>query len=114
MPFAFEWFAAGAALGALAVGAWSRGRRAALQAERDLAQSQLSELRGQLRGLRHDMRGILSPALLVSDRLLTHEEPHVKRAGDVMMRTVERAVSRLAEIPAEHTPVQTGPASAQL
>lgn len=61
------------------------------------AQRQLSELRAQLSGLRHDVRGILSPALLVSDRLLTHDEPHVRRAGEVMVRTVERAAERLME-----------------
>ncbi len=39
----------------------------------------------------------LSPALLVSDRLLSHEEPHVRRAGEVIVRTVERAAERLTE-----------------
>jgi len=50
--------------------------------------------------LRHDMRGILSPALLVSDRLLSHEDPAVQRAGEVITRTVERATARLEEPPA--------------
>ena len=31
--------------------------------------------------LRHDIRGILSPALLTADRLLNHADPAVKRAG---------------------------------
>ncbi len=58
---------------------------------------ELDNLRGQLKGLRHDIRGILSPAMLVSDRLLSHGEAPVKRAGEVMVRTVERAIQRLTE-----------------
>jgi hypothetical protein len=47
--------------------------------------------------LRHDLRGILSPAMLIADRLATHADPSVQRAGDVITRTVERAAARLAE-----------------
>ncbi len=61
------------------------------------AQVQLADLRTHLSSLRHDIRGILSPVLLMADRLLNHEEPGVRRAGDVMVRTVERATARLAE-----------------
>lgn len=39
----------------------------------------------------HDLRGILSPALLTAERLQMSQEPSVKRAGDVLVRTVERA-----------------------
>ena len=65
------------------------------------AQVQLAELRANLSGLRHDIRGILSPVLLMADRLLTHQEPGVRRAGEVMVRTVERATARLGETPAQ-------------
>ena len=61
------------------------------------AQVKLAELRGHLSGLRHDIRGILSPALLVADRLIGHDEPAIRRAGEVMVRTVDRATTRLAE-----------------
>ena len=47
------------------------------------------------RRLRHDLRGVLSPALLTADRLLTHADPAVKRAGDIMASAVERAAELL-------------------
>ncbi len=55
----------------------------------------------QLSALRHDLRGILSPAMLIADRLLAHPDPAVQRAGDVINRTVERATARLTEKPSE-------------
>jgi|GEM_PF-2326818 len=61
------------------------------------AQVQLAELRANLASLRHDLRGILSPALLIADRLITNTDPSIKRAGEVMIRTVERASERLAD-----------------
>jgi len=39
----------------------------------------------------HDLRGILSPALLTAERLQGHDDPRVRRAGDTLIRTVERA-----------------------
>ena len=66
-------------------------------AEAGVAQTRLADLRSHLSGLRHDIRGILSPALLVSDKLLAHAEPGVRRAGEVMVRTVERTTTRLGE-----------------
>jgi signal transduction histidine kinase len=39
----------------------------------------------------HDLRGILSPALLTAERLQTHADPGIRRAGDVLVRTVDRA-----------------------
>ena len=95
------------AAGALAAFLWLRPSLAASrteaailraeQAEAAAGRAELAELRAQLTGLRHDVRGILSPALLVADGLLTHAEPKVKRAGEVMVRTVERAADRLSE-----------------
>jgi signal transduction histidine kinase len=43
----------------------------------------------------HDMRGILSPALLTAERLQMSKEPSVKKAGDVLVRAVERATALL-------------------
>jgi CubicO group peptidase (beta-lactamase class C family) len=74
------------------------------------AQVTLAELRAHLSGLRHDIRGILSPAMLVADRLIGHQEPGVRRAGEVMVRTVERAAARLSETRLDHEQ----PNSAQL
>ncbi len=103
------WFAlAGIAAGVLGTVLWFRPQLAAHRgeavvlrgqlAELHAAQAQLAELRKQVSTLRHDVRGILSPALLVADGLLNHAEPKVKRAGEVMVRTVERASERLAEL----------------
>ena len=39
----------------------------------------------------HDLRGILSPAMLTAERLQAHPDPAVKRAGDVLVRAVDRA-----------------------
>ena len=64
--------------------------RAALQAD-------LADRTEQQRRLRHDIRGALSPVLLVADRLLAHTDPAVQRSGDIMVRTVERATALLDE-----------------
>ncbi len=57
------------------------------------------------RRLRHDIRGALSPALLTADRLLTHADPAVQRAGDIVVRAVERAAALLSDPPrAEASP----------
>ena len=45
--------------------------------------------------LRHDLRGALSPALLVSDRLVGHTDPAVAKAGGIVVRAVERATGLL-------------------
>ena len=50
-----------------------------------------------VRRLRHDLRGILSPALMTADRLLmTTEDPIAKRAAEAMIETVEAAERRLS------------------
>ncbi len=50
-----------------------------------------------LKRLRHDLRGILSPALMTADRLLmTTQDPIAKRAAQTMVETIERAEKRLA------------------
>ncbi len=52
--------------------------------------------------LRHDLRGILSPALLTADRLLGSEDKATRRAAEIMVQTVERAELRLRQ--ARETP----------
>jgi hypothetical protein len=49
------------------------------------------------RHLRHDLRGVLSPAMLTADRLLTNADPSVRRTGEIMVRTIERATELLSE-----------------
>ncbi|HET9019532.1 MAG TPA: HAMP domain-containing sensor histidine kinase [Acetobacteraceae bacterium] len=39
----------------------------------------------------HDLRGILSPALLTAERLQMSQDASIKRAGDTLVRAVERA-----------------------
>jgi signal transduction histidine kinase len=47
--------------------------------------------------LRHDLRGVLSPALMMADRLLRNDDPAIRRAGQAVVRSVERATALLAE-----------------
>ena len=39
----------------------------------------------------HDLRGVLSPTLLAAERLENSPEPATRRAGEIMVRAVERA-----------------------
>ncbi len=39
----------------------------------------------------HDLRGILTPALLSAERLQMHADPRVQRAGEVLAQAVDRA-----------------------
>ena len=55
------------------------------------------------RSLRHDLRGILSPALLMSDRLLmATQDPLAKRTAETMIEAIERAEKRLRDPEPEH------------
>jgi hypothetical protein len=56
----------------------------------------LAELEATVSSLRHDLRGMLAPALLVSDRLVSHSDPKVVRAGETVVKAVRRAEERLA------------------
>jgi type II secretory pathway component PulJ len=88
-----------AALACLAMIGWvtcyRKWQEAAQAADR--ARSRLAELEAQMATLRHDLNGILSPALLSADRLLDSQDPVARRAGEVMVRTVERTTARMAE-----------------
>jgi len=56
----------------------------------------LAELEAATASLRHDLRGMLAPALLVTDRLLSHSDPKIVRAGETIVKAVRRAEERLA------------------
>ncbi len=43
--------------------------------------------------INHDLRGILSPALLISDRLEDSDDPEVKRVTPQLVASIERAIS---------------------
>ena len=43
--------------------------------------------------LRHNLRGALSPALMMADRLIAHGDPAVQRAGEIVVRSIDRATA---------------------
>ena len=59
--------------------------------------ARLAALEAATSSLRHDVRGMLSPALLVADRLLAHSDPKIVRAGETIVKAVNRAIERLTE-----------------
>ena len=67
---------------------------AALQRELRAAlwrNARLAALGTAVAKISHDLRGILSPALLTAERLQMSQESAIKRAGDTLVRAVERA-----------------------
>lgn len=58
--------------------------------------ARLATLEGMTASLRHDLRGMLSPAMLVCDRLLSHSDPKIVRSGETIVRSITRATERLA------------------
>lgn len=95
---------AGAALHAL-LHTWLARPMAELADLRDRAgaeganRARLAELEADASSLRHDLRGALSPALLTAERLLAHQDPGVRRAGEILVQSVERATDLLAADP---------------
>lgn len=61
----------------------------------DSTRDRLVTLERDMSTLRHELRGALSPALMVSDRLLRNDDPLVRRAGDAVVRSIERATALL-------------------
>lgn len=53
--------------------------------------ARLAALGTSVAKISHDLRGILSPALLTAERLQMSKEASIKRAGDTLVRAVERA-----------------------
>ena len=56
----------------------------------------MESYRAATAALRHDLRGVMSPALMMSDRLLNHADPAVQRAGQAVVRSIERATTLLS------------------
>ena len=54
-------------------------------------EARLADVEARAATLRHDLRGVLSPALMVTDRLLRHTDPAIQRAGQSIVRSVDRA-----------------------
>ncbi len=57
--------------------------------------ARLAALEATTSTLRHDLRGMLAPALLVADLLLAHSDPKVAKAGKTVVNAIERAKERL-------------------
>ena len=55
--------------------------------------ARLSDVESRAASMRHDLRGVLSPALMVTDRLINNPDPTVQRAGQAVIRSIERATS---------------------
>lgn len=60
------------------------------------APTSLEQLEAETAALRHDLRGALSPALMLSDRLVAHADPGVRRAGEAVVQSIERATALIA------------------
>ena len=74
------------------------------------ANARAEAIEKQAAGLRHDLRGALSPALIMSDRLLESTDPAVRRTGEAVIRSIERAAALLAAAkPAPDPPAELQP-----
>ena len=76
------------------------------------ALARIEELERMMSRLRHDVRGALSPALLMADSLRHHADPHVQRAGEMIGRAIDRVTGMLRStyeaVPAQ-PPDESGP-----
>jgi hypothetical protein len=59
------------------------------------ASSRAAELEKLISELRHDLRGAISPAALVADRLGMSQDPAVQRSGRTISAVVERVLTIL-------------------
>jgi len=57
--------------------------------------ARIKELEEGISGLRHDVRGMLSPGMLMADTLLNHPEPKVARVGAIVNSMIGRITTRL-------------------
>ena len=105
-------YAAGAAISGLcagllvyALGRWTEARTPPQPIPVDTpAATRLAELEREMSALRHELRGALSPALMVSDRLLRNDDPLIRRAGDAVVRSIERATALIGQDTAAQKP----------
>lgn len=79
-----------AVLAGLGVFAGVRGARKAPATEASEAAARLA-----VGKVAHDLRGILSPALLAAERLLTNPDAAARKAGDDVVQAIDRAIALL-------------------
>jgi hypothetical protein len=59
------------------------------------ALARVEELEKLVSALRHDIRGALTPAALIADRLQNNSDPAIQRAASRIAAVVERVIARL-------------------
>ncbi len=78
----------------------------------DAAQSRVEELERLVSELRHDLRGAVSPAALIADRLRQNADPALQRSGKTIGIVVERVLAILdatCQVVPPRGPGQVGP-----
>jgi hypothetical protein len=78
----------------------------------DAAQSRVEELERLVSELRHDLRGAISPAALIADRLRQSNDPALQRSGKTIGIVVERVLAILdatTQIVPARAPSRSGP-----
>ncbi len=60
------------------------------------AKAQVDAIESQIKGLRHDLRGALAPAMIMADKLTVSSDPAVRKSGEAVVKSIERASALLA------------------
>ncbi len=50
-----------------------------------------------LRKLGHDLRGLLSPAMMLAERLQNNPDPAVQKSGTLILQSLDRAVAAISK-----------------
>jgi hypothetical protein len=58
-------------------------------------QDRIEQLEKLVAALRHDLRGVVTPAALIADRLRNSSDPSIQRSAARITDVVERILSRL-------------------
>ena len=72
------------------------------------AEARIVELERLVSALRHDVRGAITPALLVADGLRNSSEPKTKRAGEKIGDSIDRVTKLLLATRDSVGPLQGG------
>ncbi len=59
--------------------------------------ARVEQLEALVSRLRHDLRGVITPAALVGDQLRVHKDPAMQRAGTRIGEMVDRVLQTLDE-----------------
>lgn len=59
------------------------------------AADRVQQLEKLVSSLRHDLRGLITPASLVADRLQHNDDPAIQRSANMIAGVIERVVARL-------------------